>query len=166
MSSIVIVSGGRSPGPAGIAADRLRALGHAVRTVRASDLPVGALLAGELTEPTIAAAVADIVSADALVISTPVRRASCSGLVKSLLDLLPHGALRGTVVLPLVTGDLANHARVVDVVLTPLLRARGAAHVLRQVFVPERQVGTDTGIAAIRRAVDGLAAQVILSTAA
>jgi FMN reductase len=166
MSSIVIVSGGRTPGAAGVAADRLRALGHAVRTIRAGELPVGALLSAERAEPAIADAVAAIASADAVVLSTPVRRASCSGLVKSLLELLPPGALHGKAVLPLVTGALAGHARIVELVLVPLLRSLGAAPISRAVFVPQRRLGSAGAAIGVLRAVEEFARQVDLPAAA
>ncbi|VEB97669.1 FMN reductase [Klebsiella pneumoniae] len=45
-----------------------------------------------------------LAGADGLIIATPVYKASFSGALKTLLDLLPERALEGKIVLPLATG--------------------------------------------------------------
>ena len=52
-----------------------------------------------------------LAGADGLIIATPVYKASFSGALKTLLDLLPERALEGKIVLPLATGgDHRSHA--------------------------------------------------------
>ncbi len=51
-----------------------------------------------------------LAGADGLIIATPVYKASFSGALKTLLDLLPERALEGKIVLPLATGGHRSHA--------------------------------------------------------
>ncbi|EWC63851.1 FMN reductase [Actinokineospora spheciospongiae] len=156
MGTIVLVSGSPSatarPGIVVTHTETaLRAAGHTVTTVRVRDLPTVALLAEDHRDPRIGAALAAVQAADGLVVISPVYRAAYSGLVKSLLDLLPSGALAGTAVLPLATGGTQGHLVALDFVLRPLLFAMGATRVLPGHFVPDRMItpedegGVETG---------------------
>ena len=77
----------------------------------------GALLSADITDPTIAEAVAAVADADAIVVATPVYQAAYSGLLKVFLDLLPQFAFRGKAVLPIVTGGSPAHVLAVDYAL-------------------------------------------------
>lgn len=109
--------------------------GHTVTPIVLRDLPADALLRGDATDPQIAAAVALVEGADAVVVTTPVYKAAYSGLLKVFLDLLPQFALRGTSVLPLVTGGSPAHVLVVDYALRPVLASLGATHIAQGWFV-------------------------------
>ncbi|WP_119726773.1 NADPH-dependent FMN reductase [Thermomonospora amylolytica] len=64
--------------------------------------------------------------ADVLVVASPTYKGTYTGLLNSFLDLLPSGALHGTVALPiLVLGD-PRHSLAVEVHLRPLLVELGA----------------------------------------
>lgn len=67
------------------------------------------------------AKVARLLSADALVIATPIYKASYPGLFKHLLDLLDPTALQGKPVLLAATGGGEKHALAVEHQLRPLL---------------------------------------------
>ncbi|WP_020144065.1 NADPH-dependent FMN reductase [Terracoccus sp. 273MFTsu3.1] len=114
---------------------RLTVRGHDVQRVVIRDLPAGALLAADVTDPQIAAVVAQIDAADAVVVTTPVYKAAYTGLLKTLLDLLPQYALRGKSVLPVATGGSAAHVLAVDYALRPVLVSLGAEHVTQGWFV-------------------------------
>jgi SsuE family FMN reductase len=114
---------------------RLTARGHAVRRVVLRDLPADALLRADTTHPRIAEVVAQIESADAVVVTTPVYKAAYTGLLKVLLDLLPQYALRGKAVLPVATGGSSAHVLAVDYALRPVLVSLGAEHVTQGWFV-------------------------------
>lgn len=58
-----------------------------------------------------------LAGADGLIIATPVYKASFSGALKTLLDLLPERALEGKIVLPLATGGTIAHMLAVDYAL-------------------------------------------------
>lgn len=61
-----------------------------------------------------------IVSADALIIGTPIFQASLSGALKNLLDLVPSAALRGKVIGFAATGGTYQHFLVIENQLKPI----------------------------------------------
>ena len=108
MASILILTGSpsqrsRTSALALHVGDELRLEGHDVSVLHLRDLPAGALLGADTADPEIAAAVRAVIAADALIVATPIYKASYSGLLKVFLDLLPQTALQGKVVLPLAT---------------------------------------------------------------
>jgi FMN reductase len=78
--------------------------------------------------------------ADGLIVATPVYKASFSGALKTLLDLLPERALEGKIVLPLATGGTVAHLLAVDYALKPVLSALKAQEILHGVFADDSQV--------------------------
>ncbi|MFJ5232787.1 NADPH-dependent FMN reductase [Kitasatospora sp. NPDC088391] len=120
---------------------RLTAHGHRVHALDARTLPAGPLLAADTSDPGIARAVELFERADGVVIGTPVYKAAYSGLLKTLLDLLPQYALRGKTVLPLATGGSTAHVLAVDYALRPVLTSMGARHVTQGWFVLDRHIG-------------------------
>lgn len=66
------------------------------------------------------AAVATILSADALVIASPVYKGSYSGLFKHLFDLLDPASLAGKPILLAATGGGDRHALIIEHQLRPL----------------------------------------------
>ncbi|MCP3031793.1 NAD(P)H-dependent oxidoreductase [Halobacillus sp. A1] len=61
-----------------------------------------------------------IEEADALIIGTPVYRASLTGALKNVFDLIPNDALRGKAVGFVATGGTYHHYLVIDHQLNPL----------------------------------------------
>ncbi|MFC5286366.1 NADPH-dependent FMN reductase [Actinokineospora guangxiensis] len=127
------------------AADLLRADGHSVRSARARDLPADALLSADARHPAIADLLAAITSADGVLVASPVYKAAYSGVLKTLLDLLPQYALAGKTVLPVLTGGTQAHVLAVDYALRPVLSALGAHHVVPGWFVLDRHIRTEGG---------------------
>lgn len=84
--------------------DRLRQHGHDMTPLDVRTLPADALLGADFGHPAVVEATALFGDADGVVIGTPVYKAAYSGLLKTLLDLLPQYALTGKTVLPLATG--------------------------------------------------------------
>ncbi|WP_181767357.1 NADPH-dependent FMN reductase [Streptomyces albidus (ex Kaewkla and Franco 2022)] len=116
---------------------------HDVRHVAVRDLPPEPLLSADAAHPAIREVIDAIAWADALVVGTPVYKAAYSGLLKTLLDLLPQFALAGKTVLPLATGGSAAHVLAIDYALRPVLTSLGTDSVLRGWFVLDRHVSTD-----------------------
>ncbi|MDS0857181.1 FMN reductase [Burkholderia pseudomultivorans] len=85
---------------------------------------IGARLAGALTRAQVPADLDEqlraIETADALVVASPVYRASYTGLFKHLFDLVHHDALVDVPVLLAATGGSERHALVIDHQLRPL----------------------------------------------
>lgn len=103
-------------------------------------LPAEALLGADTDDPAVAEVVAQVLDADGLIVASPVYKAAYSGVIKTFLDLLPHGALAGKAVLPLLTGGAPVHALAVDYALRPVLTALGARHVVPGLFLIDKQI--------------------------
>jgi FMN reductase len=114
--------------------------GHDVTVVSVRALPAEALLGADATDPAVAEVVAQVLDADGLIVASPVYKAAYSGVIKTFLDLLPHGALAGKAVLPLLTGGAPVHALAVDYALRPVLTALGARHVVPGLFLIDKQI--------------------------
>ncbi|GLZ35860.1 FMN reductase (NADPH) [Lentzea sp. NBRC 105346] len=145
MAEVLIISGAPSSNAAtGVLVSFTRGLleeaGHDVRTLHVRDLPTISLLTEDLRDPEIGDAVACVLRADGIVVASPVYRAAYSGLVKSLLDMLPKKALRGRAVLPLATGGNQGFLVAMDYALHPLLASKGADQVVRGEFVLDQHV--------------------------
>ncbi|MDI5961687.1 NADPH-dependent FMN reductase [Streptantibioticus silvisoli] len=145
MAIVLSVSG--SPSPTSRTARLLRHLdarlasrGHEVVPLDVRDLPADALLGADFGHPEIVRATALFERADAVVVGTPVYKAAYSGLLKSLLDLLPQYALAGKTVLPLATGGSTAHVLAIDYALRPVLSSMGASHIVQGWFVLDREI--------------------------
>ncbi|MEU4659720.1 NADPH-dependent FMN reductase [Streptomyces sp. NPDC023723] len=145
MAYVLSVSG--SPSPTSRTArllrhldDRLRVQGHEVVPLDVRTLPADALLGADFGHPAIVEATALFERADGVVIGTPVYKAAYSGLLKSLLDLLPQYALAGKTVLPLATGGSTAHVLAIDYALRPVLSSMGATHIVPGWFTLDRSI--------------------------
>ena len=98
------------------------------------------LLYARFDSPALLALNEQLAEADGLIIATPVYKASFSGALKTLLDLLPERALAGKIVLPLATGGTVAHMLAVDYALKPVLNALKAQEILHGVFADDGQV--------------------------
>ncbi|MFJ7420787.1 NADPH-dependent FMN reductase [Streptomyces uncialis] len=119
---------------------RLREQGHDVIPLDVRTLPPEALLGADFGHPAIRHATSLFARADGVVIGTPVYKAAYSGLLKTLLDLLPQYALTGKTVLPLATGGTTAHVLAIDYALRPVLNSMGADHVVQGWFTLDRQI--------------------------
>ncbi|NGO13967.1 NADPH-dependent FMN reductase [Streptomyces sp. HC44] len=153
MATVLSVSG--SPSPTSRTARLLRDLdarlteqGHEVVPLDVRTLPPEALLHADFGHPAIVEATALVAQADGIVFGTPVYKAAYSGLLKSLLDLLPQYALQGKTVLPLATGGTTAHVLAIDYALRPVLASMGPAHITPGWFVLDKhiEVRQDGGI--------------------
>jgi FMN reductase len=102
----------------------LTAAGYETGLLDLTDLPADALL-GRRRDAAVEAAVARVVAAPAVVLGTPVYRASYTGQLKAFLDLFPPDALRGRAVGLIATGASPAHALAVDHGLRPLVASLG-----------------------------------------
>ena len=149
MATVLTVSASPSATSRSAAARRLvdehlAALGHDVRPLDARDLPPAPLLGADTADPAIAAALEQFGQADGVVVVTPVYKAAYSGLLKTLLDLLPQSGLAGKVVLPLAIGGTTAHVLAIDYALRPVLSSLGSAQVVQGYFLLDRDI-TVTG---------------------
>ena len=105
-------------------------ISHGVKTtlVDLAQLPADGLLGRGHSEQ-VAAALRLVTESHIVVASTPVYRATYSGLLKVFFDLMPPSALAGKVGLPIATGGSAAHQLVLDHGLRPLFASLGAVTV-------------------------------------
>ncbi|MEU1874111.1 NADPH-dependent FMN reductase [Streptomyces sp. NPDC019793] len=120
--------------------ERLTARGHEVIPLDVRTVPAEALLRADFGHPAIAGAAELFARAEGVVVGTPVYKASYSGVLKALLDLLPQYALTGKTVLPLATGGSTAHVLAIDYALRPVLTSMGAAHVVQGWFTLDRDI--------------------------
>lgn len=118
----------------------LQARGVEVVTYQVRDFEAEDLLFARFDSPRIQGLQAHVAAADGLVVATPVYKASFSGALKTLLDVLPERALQHKVVLPVATGGSNAHMLAVDYALKPVLSALKAQEVLHGVFADDSQI--------------------------
>ena len=124
---------------------RLRAQHVEVTLLRVRDFPAEDLLHARFDSPAVQRLQAVVASADGLVVATPVYKASITGALKVLLDLLPERALAHKVILPLASGGSPAHLLAVDYALKPVLAALKAQEVLQGVFAVDKQIAYAEG---------------------
>ncbi|AMB86623.1 NAD(P)H-dependent FMN reductase [Pseudomonas agarici] len=120
----------------------IEVVSYQIRDFNAEDL-----LHARFGSPQIVDLLQQIENADGLVIATPVYKASFSGALKSLLDLLPERALSHKVVLPMATGGSIAHMLAVDYALKPVLAALKAQEMLHGIFAEDSQIAYGEGSA-------------------
>jgi FMN reductase len=120
--------------------ERLAALGHRTPALQVRELPAAALLRADRDDPALREALAMVLEADAVVVGTPVYKASFSGLLKVFLDLLPQDGLAGKLVLPVATGGSQSHMLALDYALRPVLASLGPRHILPSIYATSDQL--------------------------
>ncbi|WP_273826044.1 MULTISPECIES: NADPH-dependent FMN reductase [Pseudomonas] len=151
---MLVVTLGGSPSQrsrSGVLLDRARhwlnqqgieVVNYQIRDFNAEDL-----LHARFGSPQVVDLLQHIEQADGLVIATPVYKASFSGALKTLLDLLPERALSHKVVLPMATGGSIAHMLAVDYALKPVLAALKAQEMLHGIFAEDSQIAYGEGSA-------------------
>ena len=125
----------------------LRAKGVDVKALRIRDFDAEDLIFARFDSPQVLDFIETVKQADGLLIGTPVYKASFSGALKTLLDLLPERSLHGKVVLPLATGGSIAHMLAVDYALKPVLSALKAQELLHGIFAEDSQIAYGEGSA-------------------
>lgn len=123
--------------------DKLALHGHRCTTLHVKDLPAQALLQADVTDPAVARACQQVAEAHAIVVVTPVYKASYTGLLKAFLDLLPQDGLDDKLVLPLATGGSQSHMLVLDYALRPVLASLSPRSILPGIYATASQLQWD-----------------------
>lgn len=114
------------------------------------ELPAEDLLHARFDSEAIQAANRIVEEADAVIVATPVFKASFPGVLKAYIDLLPQKGLQNKVVLPIAIGGTMAHLLSIDFAMKPVLSTMGPRNVLGGVFVHDSQVvWNEDGTAAI-----------------
>jgi FMN reductase len=114
--------------------------GFSSSVIRVRDLDPEDLLYGRVKGHSILQSTRLIEEARAVIITTPVYKASFSGVLKAFLDLLPQNAFNNKVVLPFATGGSPAHLLAIDYALKPVLSALGASQILAGTYIVDSQI--------------------------
>lgn len=118
----------------------LQQRGVEVVSYQVREFPAEDLLHARFDSPQVVDFQQKVEQADGLIVATPVYKASFSGALKTLLDLLPERALSHKVVLPIATGGSIAHMLAVDYALKPVLAALKAQEMLQGIFAEDSQI--------------------------
>jgi len=126
VSDIVIVSG--SPSPLSKServlyylGDLVEQEGFDVEHISVKDVDAEDLLFGNFGSAEIKRIAEVLKQAEGAIIGSPVFKASYTGVLKALFDLLPQDILEDTPVLPVMTGGSSSHLLALEYALKPLL---------------------------------------------
>jgi FMN reductase len=129
---------------------KLENLGFGLDRIALRDLPAQDLIEGRYGGSAASTLRSRVARARAVLIASPVYKASFSGALKAMLDLLDEKALAGKIVLPIVTGGSPAHLLAIEYGLKPVLSALGACHILAGIYATDKQIVIDdTGRARI-----------------
>lgn len=117
--------------------------GFEVDRINVAELPPEDLIQTKFESEAIVKANGLVAEADAVVVVSPVYKASYTGVLKTFLDLVPQKGLAGKVVLPLFMGGSLAHLLSIDYALKPVLSVLGARYILGGVYAVDSQVVRD-----------------------
>lgn len=117
------------------AADRLALDGHEVTSVLLPQVPMAALVEGDLRDVQLSAAVRMVEQSRALVLASPARLVTFCAVLERFLAVLPDGSLRDKVVLPIATGPSRELVASFDRALRLALKRLGRPKMLPTLFV-------------------------------
>ena len=145
MAKAVIINGSPTAGSRlnavmQIAEERLAAAGFETSRIDVAQLPAEDLIHVKFESEHIVKANGLVAEADAVIIASPVYKASYTGVLKTFLDLIPQKGLAGKVILPLFIGGSLAHLLAIDYSLKPVLSSIGARHILGGVYAVDAQV--------------------------
>ncbi|GGD67387.1 NADPH-dependent FMN reductase [Paenibacillus nasutitermitis] len=145
MTQIVIVSGStnkssRLYGLIQYSQPKLEEWGYEIKTIHVADLPAEDLIGANFNSPQIIEALSWIEQADAVIIGSPVYKASYTGVLKTFLDLIPMKGLRDKITLPFFIGGSIAHLLAIDYALKPVIAALGGHHILGGVYAVDQAI--------------------------
>jgi len=114
------------------------------RVVSVRDFPAEDLLHAKYDSPVFDEIKKLVENASGIIVTTPIYKASYTGALKALLDILPQTALRGKTVLPIANGGSPAHLLAIDYAIKPVLSALGATDLLQGVYIVEGQLKVDS----------------------
>jgi len=145
MTNMVIISGSpaevsRTSAIASFLNDVIAEDGHQVNKLSVRDLPPEALIYAQFNHPAIKEAQRLVEQADALIVVSPVYKASYTGVLKSFFDLIPEKGLAGKKVLPIATGGSIAHLLSLEYAFKPLFSVLGARDFTDGIYIVDSQL--------------------------
>ncbi len=145
MATIVIISGSpwkgtRLQGLINYCEQYLTKKNHTVKQLHVSDLPAEDLMFANFKSEAILDATALVAEADAVILASPVYKASITGLLKTFLDILPQHGFENKTIFPVMIGGTISHLLAIDYSLKPLLSVMGAETIIKGVYAVDEMV--------------------------
>ncbi|WP_338452964.1 NADPH-dependent FMN reductase [Niallia oryzisoli] len=144
MSNIVIISGSptqpsRSYAIASYLNKLLSTQGHQIEQINVRDLPPEDLIYANFNSPAVNQALEKVKQAHALIVISPVYKASYTGVLKTFFDLIPEKGLAEKVILPIANGGSIAHLLSLEYSFKPLFSILGSQEILSGVYLLESQ---------------------------
>lgn len=148
MSNVILLAGSHNPKSRSTAllyraGELLEKQDINIRYFGLSSFPAEDLIYARWNSPAIKEFIAAVGASDGLIVSTPVYKASYSGSLKLVLDLLPERALQEKAALALATGGSPGHLLAVEYALQPILSALKARHILNGLYATDSDFRAD-----------------------
>jgi FMN reductase len=122
---------------------RLEARGFALESYSVRSFGLEDLIYGRADSTTVPRFLESVQGADALVLSTPVYKATYAGALKLIIDLIAPTALEGKALLAITTARLEPHLSQVDESFQRLYRFFRGSIGLRSLGLSDDQLGVD-----------------------
>jgi FMN reductase len=144
MSKVLLLSGSpskqsRSNSILEYVVKSLNATGIETTLLGLRDFPAEDLVFAKYDSPAFEPLKASLEAAGAVVIATPIYKASLTGGLKALLDILPQNSFKKKTVLPIATGGTSAHLLAIDFAIKPILATLGASDIQQGVFIVDSQ---------------------------
>ncbi|MBM7571163.1 NADPH-dependent FMN reductase [Aquibacillus albus] len=144
MSEIVLLSGSptypsRSESVLRYLSDLLEKEGFSTINISVRDFSPEDLFYARFDSPDIQHIAQSLQNAKGIIIGSPVYKASYSGVLKALIDLLPQDVLQDTPVFPIMTGGSGAHLLAIEYALKPLLASLKGQN-LKGVYLLDNQI--------------------------
>lgn len=145
MSNIVIISGSplspsRSAALSAYMKNKLVNQGMNVSMINIRDLPPEDLMHANFKSPSIKEAMAKVDGARAVIVASPVYKATYTGLLKSFFDLIPEKGLANKIILPVASGGSIAHLLALEYAFNPLFSILGAQEIINGVYLVDSQL--------------------------
>lgn len=119
--------------------------GFSIKHISVKDVSKDVLFDGAYDSPEIRDIATLIQNAKGVIIGSPVYKGAYSGVLKTLIDVLPQDVLKHKPVLPLMTGGSSTHLLALDYTLKPVL-ASLKAHNLKGLYFIDAQIDKQSEI--------------------
>ncbi|WP_423798299.1 NADPH-dependent FMN reductase [Neobacillus sp. SAB-20_R2A] len=145
MTNILIISGSptrvsRTAAVAAFIKNILAEKGTKVEHLSVRELSAEALLHAQFNHSEINKAKKLVEDSAALIVVSPVYKASYPGILKSFFDLIPEKGLAGKTVLSIASGGTLAHLLTLEYAFKPLFSVLGAREIPQGVYIVDAQV--------------------------
>lgn len=145
MSEIVIISGSptktsRSSAISSYLENQLINQGQQVSKITVRDLPPEDLIYANFNSLEIKRVLSQIEQAQAVIVVSPVYKASYTGVLKTFFDLIPEKGLADKVILPVATGGSMAHLLSLEYAFKPLFSVLGGQEIKDGIYFVDSQI--------------------------